>query len=250
MKILIIYPHGLGDCILATPMLRALKAQGNKICFAMLERFKSSKIFDKCPYIDSFVWTKDAWNDFPNNNVAYGQEEIRKFCAIYAKENDIEKTVFLDHSRNGNKIIDCLNAFNLPHENFHTEIYIDDSDRELADKLCPKEEFGFIHGYSPSLPSKNFPEGWARENMNKNTGIDKFVEIGVEISPFEIPITTQFEIMRRATFVYLIDSVFYHAAGALDKKIDLAYFKRGESVYNRVKPLHPVEQSIYYRICQ
>ena len=66
MNILIIYPHGLGDCLMLTPSLRTYyKKYGVKLSVAILQRFESSKIFANNPYVDKvFPVLKDAWNDF------------------------------------------------------------------------------------------------------------------------------------------------------------------------------------------
>ena len=61
MKVMIVYPHGLGDCILATPALRSYKNKtGNFVGFAMLERFRSSELFKHNPYVNELIYTKDA----------------------------------------------------------------------------------------------------------------------------------------------------------------------------------------------
>lgn len=251
MRTLIIYPHGLGDCILAIPMLRGLKERGHYICFAMLERFKSSEMFDACPYIDELIWTKDAWNDFPDKSVEEGRTLIRIECERYAKQNNYTVISLMSHSRSGSKIIDCLNAVNLPHESLHTEIFIREEDRHAADELISQitdgMSFGFIHGHSPSLPPKDFPDDWARSWL-ASKDVSQVVEAGVDFDMWNLNINIQFEIMRRASMVCLIDSSFYHAAGALNKKIDMVYFNRGKSVYNRVKPLHKVEENVVFEL--
>jgi len=54
--------------------------------------------------------------------------------------------------------------------------------------------------------------------------------------------------MELASEIYVIDSAFYHAAHALGKDVDLAYFNRGKEVYDRVRPLHTVKEKICYEI--
>ena len=65
MKTLIFHPHGLGDCILATPAIREYKRKTkNYIGFATQQRFKNAALFKHNPYIDELVYTKDAWLDY------------------------------------------------------------------------------------------------------------------------------------------------------------------------------------------
>ena len=56
MKTLIVYPHGIGDIILATPALRALK---EKVGFMMLNRLVSSEILTHCPYVEKVYGCPD-----------------------------------------------------------------------------------------------------------------------------------------------------------------------------------------------
>ena len=40
----------------------------------------------------------------------------------------------------------------------------------------------------------------------------------------------------------------YHAAHAMDLKVDLVYFARGLSVWKRVHPLHVAKETISYNL--
>jgi len=246
MKVLIIYPHGIGDCILATPALRNYKRQtGNYIGFAMLERFKSSEVFLNCPYIDKIHWIKDAWNDFPDYHT--GKSIVTEHCKKLGSEQ-YDKTVFLDHKPPDNKILINLRDLGCDMndiDNYHTEVYITDEDYAIAKEFVNDREFSFVHGSSPSLPPKDFPTNFNEQYVEKDIDI---IEVGKDFDYNTYNINVQFAIMNLAKHVYVIDSAFYHACGALDKKIDLAYFKRNETVYNRVKPLHETKQNIVYEI--
>ena len=51
--LLILYPHGLGDCILLTPAIREFYYKtGNKVHIATLERFRTAKFFENNTYVD------------------------------------------------------------------------------------------------------------------------------------------------------------------------------------------------------
>lgn len=256
-KVLIVYPHGLGDCILATPAIREYKKQtGNFIGFATLERFRSAELFKHNPYVDEIVYTKDAWNDFPNFRV--GKEAVETFCWEYAKEHKYDEIKMIDHSPDGSKILDCFKILRrgLPIEEssesdvlpyYHTEVYLTDEDREWAENTIKgiggdSSQLGFIHSET-GVPSKDLPRRYGIDWIAKKFGsIPWFEAVKAQ------PITNAFALLKRATAICVTDSVYYHAAGAMDKDIDLAYFARGPQVYHRVKPLHKVKQNIVYEL--
>jgi len=249
MKTLIVYPHGLGDCILATPAIKSYKKETDDfIGFAMLERFKSSELFEHNPYINELIYTKDAWNDFDSYKI--GLENVKEYCYHIAKEKGYDKIILIKHSPTGSKILDCAKALDLELKDFHTEIYTSDRDKEAANNLLNildvEYPFGFAHSKT-GVKSKNIPEEYAG-NWLKKYGMKSVVEIDISYYHLAYSVNVSFEIMRQAEKICVADSVYYHAACAIDKKIDLVYFAKGESVFNRVKPLHTVEQNIKWKL--
>ena len=98
------------------------------------------------------------------------------------------------------------------------------------------------------MPSKDLPIYFGRKWLDKNKNIKHFIEIGIEIDYLEYNINVQFEIMRRAKAVCVPDSVFYHACHAINKDVDFAYFGRGKGIWQRVKPLHNVNENVVYNL--
>lgn len=246
-KVLIVYPHGLGDCILATPAIREYKKQtGNFIGFAMLERFRSAELFKNNPYVDEIIYITDPWNDYPSFNE--GMCAIMKYCQQYADDNGYDQVKGIQHSPDGSKIKDCYESLRIfSNGDLHTEVYLTDEDHEWAKKangIMPK--FGFIHAKT-GVPNKDLPIGYGSGWIQKNFGRLSSIFYLIEVDKVE-PITRGFALMNLADVVVVTDSVYYHAAGAMDKDVDLAYFARGKSVYDRVKPLHPVKQNIVYEL--
>lgn len=246
---LILYPHGLGDCILLTPALRKYYNTFNeKVNVAILKRFESSEIFNHCPYIDNVYYVSDPWNDFkrsPDWNAVI--DECKKF--------DDKTTMFILHK--GHKIIDsskCLSVELKDDNDFKTEIFISDEDKKQAKaiihSLVGKNDYGFIQTNTgingkTNATYKDLDENFGEKWLLENTDVKHFIEIGKSFSALDYNINIQFEIMNRARHVVLPDSVFYHACGALNKKVDCVTFKR-KDVYERVKPLHKVEQNILF----
>jgi len=249
MKILLVYPHGLGDCILATPALKAYKkSTGNFIGFAMLERFKSSELFKHNPYIDEILYTKDMWNDF--DNVDAGRKAVTDSCKKMADEKGYDEVRFVNHSKTGSKILDTANELEVSLDDVHTEVYLCDADKNRASEFVKKfgdVPYGFVHTKT-GLPLKDLPDNYGKSWLRKIMGIDVSLEVGVDFKYTDFNINVQFEILKRAAAVCVADSVFYHACAAFDKKIDFVYFKKGKRIFDRVKPIHKVDQNVFYEL--
>ena len=246
-RTLFLYPHGLGDCILATAVLKAYKLKvGGHVGFVMLERFRSSELLANCPYIDKLYFCKDMYHDFSSH--AAGRRALVKQYQNVARAESYDRFEFL-HTKNGHKILVSCSQLKLELDDPHTEVFITPEDEEAAKVWIPNEPFGFIQS-STGVPAKDLPAGYGRKWLAKRKGLTKTVEVGVDFAYDAININVQFAITRAASGVCVPDSVFYHACGALDKDVDFAYFSNGCSVYNRVKPLHPVTQNIAYELEQ
>jgi len=250
-KILILYPHGLGDCILLTPALRNLNQQlGQKCSIAILERFRSSEIFKNCPYIDKIYYTKDAWHDFDNERVGF--QTLYDEMSSFALEAGYDKCVMPMHNNFRSKIMVNLESLGIKNPtNYKTEIFTTQEDKERASEIISSivgdEKFGFVQTVS-GHNVKSLPDNFGRKWLKENKGLEKAIEIGKEIKPNEYSINVQFEILRKATSVCLPDSVFYHARCAMELPVDFVYFARGISVYERVKPLHWVIQNPVFEL--
>jgi len=250
--LLIVYPHGLGDCILLTPALKAyFKKYNKKAALAIMERFKSAELLNSCPYISDILHTKDAWNDFANSHIGF--QVVFQTSTLAAKKKGIENVIMPMHQEPESKILLNAQFLDVLDDNFdsHTEIYTTIEDirkaNEVVKELVGGDEFGFIHSKT-GLPVKDLPDNYGRNWLRESRGLNRFIEVGEEIKYDDFNINVQFEIMRQAKAVCLADSVFYHACGAIDKPVDFVYFGRGEGVYNRVKPVHNVVQNIVYRL--
>ena len=251
MNLLILYPHGLGDCILLTPALREFyKRTGHKVHVATLERFKSAQFFDHCPYVDKIFYTKDAWLDYPHSHIGF--DALKQEWKTFAQEQEFRGVVMPMHSSLRNKIILNSEALGIKHlSTFNTEIFTTTEDKEVATqvvkRLVGQNSFGFIQT-DTGLETKNLYKKFGQEWLKKNKGLSHFIELGENLQALDYNINVQFEIMRLATGVCLPDSVFYHACHAMNKEVDFVYFGRGREIYERVKPLHPVKENVIYKL--
>lgn len=247
MRILICYPHGLGDCVLLTPALRDyFHLTGKKMSVATMERFRSSMFFDNNPYVDEIFYTKDAWNDFHDPN--FGFQSVQKYCEDIAAANGYTHVVFPRHKVVTEKIHSNYVELGVVQPiNPTTEIYTTTHDvrvaKEIIERCVGDNQFGFVHT-TTGVPRKDLPDGYGEKWLKKYRDLDYVIEVDKDFGALEYPITVQFEIMRLASAVCLPDSVFYHACGAMHKPVDFVYFARGKEIYDRVKPLHKTLQNI------
>lgn len=250
-NLLILYPHGLGDCILLTPAIREFyKATGNKVHIATLERFKSAQFFHNNPYVDKVFYTKDAWHDY--SNAQLGFKSLYQEWKEFAKEQGFGGFVMPMHSIPRSKIVLNLEAIGVRNaKNYSAEIYTSEKDKktakEIVHNLVGNSDFGFVQTKT-GVESKDLPKGFGREWLKTNKKLNNFIEIGVDFEPLDYNINIQFEIMRKASAVCLPDSVFYHACHAIGKKVDFAYFGRGKGVYDRVKHIVSSEEKVVFEL--
>ena len=249
--LLILYPHGLGDCILLTPAIREFfNATGHKVHIATLQRFKSAMFFDNNPYVDKIFYTKDAWHDYSNSQIGFS--ELYKEWKQVAKDNNFGGIVMPMHSIPESKIEVNLRHLGVNNpENYKTEIHPTQKDIEQAIKIINKitkgEPFGFVQT-STGVKQKDLPDGYGEKWLRENKGLEVFIEVGKHFSALDYNINVQFEILRRASAVCVPDSVFYHACHAMGKTVDLAYFGRGKAVYERVKHIISSEEKVVFEL--
>lgn len=237
-KVLIIYPHGLGDCILATPALRELKQAGYFVGFATLERFRSAKLFDACPYVDELVYTEDPWEGY--RSFTTGCTYVEAYCRGVGDATGYDEVVLVQHPRRAHKIKATASALQVELTNKRTEVFITPADIEAAKAYRPCEPYGFVHTHT-GVSRKDLPEGYGAAWLKKYKGLDTVIEVGKTFAYDEIPIGVQFSLLEGAAGICVPDSVFFHAACALKKKIDLVYFaqgRRGRFTHHYVRPLH------------
>lgn len=245
-KTLFVYWHGLGDNILATPAIRKYKqTTGNFVGWAMMRRFQPAELFKQNPYVDQLHWTSDAWNDF--KSYAIGRAKVTAEAKAIAKKHGYDELKVIGHKdRKCSKILCTAAEMGVAlNGDVHTEVYYKPEELQPFFKAIPiPDEFVFFHGVTGFAP-KDWPqesvEQWLRQQ-----GIELPVVSSDMWDHTKIPIAFAIEVMRRAKYIVVADSVMYHAAHALDLKVDLAYFERGVGVWQRVHPLHPNKETIIY----
>lgn len=248
MRILFLFWHGLGDNILATPALRKYKKQypDHFVGWAMLKRFQQACLFDDYSYIDQLCWISDAWNDF--SSYEEGKEKVIQEGYRLARLNGYESVIPITHSQKGiHKILRTMQEMNiqLDENEVHTEYIYDEKKAQqfYSQAMIPKD-YVFFHGKS----------GVADKNLSEQRVLNELRQLNIHlplVSPDfwedgRFPIYFWVDVMRKAKYIYVVDSVFYHMAHAFDLKVDFAYFKRGTKVWDVVHPLHYSEENIVF----
>ena len=252
MKTLLLYPHGLGDCLMLTPTLREYyNKTGIKFSLCIQKRFESSEIFKNCPYIENTHYVKDPWNDYPNYQIGFN--EVIKDGNNIGKENNYDITIYLACKSNIHKIIQNAKDLKIGLTDTSMDVFIGDDDKKIADnvikELVGDKKYGFIQTKTGAGTTKDLPEGYGEKWLKENKGLENFIEIGKSFKYDEYNINVQFEILKRASGVCVPDSVFYHACIAMNKDIDLVYFGRGRDVYNRVGSLNKnIKENVIYKL--
>jgi hypothetical protein len=250
---LIMYPHGLGDLILLTPALRALYEQAGPVSIAILRRFTSSRLLDRCPYIDRTFYLPDPWNDY---RVSPDWAAVMQIGKEIADVHGLMPCPIVHPSRS-NKIAYNMKTLGLGREPGPLEVFISDQDRARAESIVTgmfnRRAFGFtqkttgVPGLTTVAQIKDLPRGYARDFFLQS-GIEDMIEIHGNIPYDEYPITVQFAMMSLASSVVLPDSVFFHAAVALGTRVDVAYFPLGAEFYETVRSTYANNVNIVHSL--
>jgi len=248
-RVLFVFWHGLGDNILATPAIRKYKqTTGNFVGWAMLRRFKAAELFKQHPCVDQVHWVSDAWNDF--GPYAKGRVAVTKEAKALAVKHDYDELKIIMHQDRGSHKIPGTAAEMgvMLGSDVHTEVYYNTTEvRALVKAASLPDEYVFFHG-STGLPKKDLPRTAAEAWLHRR-GVDlPLVSPDFTWDHTKMPISFALEVMRGAKHIVVVDSVMYHAAHAMDLKVDLAYFARGLSVWKRVHPLHVAKETISYNL--
>ena len=250
MKTLFVFWHGLGDNVLATPVIKKYKeSTGNHIGWCMLRRFLGSKFFDDFPYVDDVYGISDVWNDFKSFNQGVGA--VKQEAEKIKKEHGYDKIVIVSHkSSNKHKIYRTADEMGVElqeHEIKTFYSYDPNKIKEHYNHIDIPNEYVFFHGKT-GLAIKDLPVEYVKKYM-KNNNIDlPIVSPDFSWDVRSIPIAFGVDVMRKAKHIVVADSVFYHFAHAYDMNIDLAYFKKGKGVWDKVHPLHSNKEKIIYSL--
>ena len=243
MKLLIIFPHALGDMILLTPSLKAWCENNNPPSIAIQRRFNSSPL-DNCPYIDQVYYAlSDPWQDFGHHNTKFGFPATQYEGMAIANKNGYTDALMAHEE---GKTINYASMLGVDIKNYKPEVFISNKDKMEAHNIIyetvKNKVFGFAQTESGD-PERSFPSTYAPRWINSQLNLPVIEAENIN----HLSINAVFQVMKEADGIVVPNSVFWSAAGALEKEVDLAYFSRGVEDLNRRKyEIHYEQQHPFY----
>ncbi len=245
VSILLLFWHGLGDVIMATPAFREFskKNPGCRLGIAVKKLVYDSGILDHCPYFDKIYTIPNVWE---SSSYRMGLKICLKEGERIQKLNGYKKLICIKQRplwRYGiHKIYRTANELGIGAiKNTKTEVYIADKDRYQASKWLKdhgyeENNYIFLHRHT-AYPVKDMPESEAALFLAQLPPIP-VVEVGKTYSIQNRSINFSFALLEKARYIVVVDSVFLHAADALGKDISMAYFSIRPGIIDEVRPLN------------
>lgn len=254
-KVLFVFWHGIGDNILATPAIKKYKQKTNNyVGWMMMEKLRPAQLFKQNPYIDKLHWCSDAWHCVEPENVKAGSVVVKQEAEAIAEQEGYDDIIVVTHwdKTHYHKIHRTAAEMGVLIEDNEVKtefIYSEQDIQSFYKKIDLPEEFVFFNGKTGSASGdKDWPLEWIKQYMYQNQIDLPIISPDFTWNINEVPIGFAADVMKKAKFRFLVDSGLYHIAHALDLPIDLAYFKRGQPVWEQVKPLHSIEEKIIYEL--
>ena len=239
------FPHGIGDFIIWTPVLRAWWRLGGECDVVLKGYVYESGVATHCPYIGEVEWVDLDYR---------GLKEPREKLELWTSTAKEMKACVVVNGIDMHKALWWANIMGIPPGEWvkdpGTEVFTKEVHaklaRELVRDLTRGQEWGFVHQEADSK-RKSVRKDEGRKWMERRGLMP--LEVGAELSDVG-DINVIFEVLRMAEAVYVTDSAFYHAAHAMGKKVDVAYFGPAEEdrvrVYNQVRPWIPAPETVYW----
>ena len=192
----------------------------------------------------------DPWQDYGPHNTQFGFPATglqgKYIAEKYGRPDKDNYIIGYAVDENSSLLLDATRSINygdmlevdIGLKGYKPEVFISNEDKMEAHKviyeIVGNEPFGFIQTLSGD-PDRSLPPDYGREWLASNKNLQYFIEIEKEINVDDLSINAMFEVMKHAAGVVLPNSIFWQAAGAMGKKVDLAYFSRGEDDLNKRK---------------
>lgn len=243
--ILFCFWHGLGDLILATPSFRAFK-QANphtKMSIAVKKEVIQSRFLEHCPYFDTIIQIPNPWS-YPEFET--GIKEIADQLNAIKEAHKIDTIKWMYqapyYTYGIHKIGRTAKEMGVIIASTQTEVFLDPKNEQEARAFLEEQGYAsqpyiFVHR-TTAFPQKDLPDHVVQTFIKEKQWHWPVIEVGKTYSIQDKPINFTFEILKRAEKVIVADSVFMHAADALGKPIDLAYFSIRPGIIPEVKPLN------------
>ena len=240
-KLLIVYPHGLGDYLMATPSFRQYRKKNKNsiIHLAVQSLVYSSGILKNQTYFDAVFTIHRPWSSSNiQNGIAKVRFQINQLNILFR----YDKIIYIEHvyDKDIHKVLQTAKTLNIDHlESLSYDVYYDKQSKSIARKLINKLKLNerrlcFVH-----LKSSDFAKNISRKKVKslipkefENNTI--YVGEDFDISKYNIGVS--FALLDMAKFIIVVDSVFAHAADGLGKTINHHFIS--EKLDPFVKPLN------------
>jgi len=242
-KILVVFPHGLGDAVMATPAFRSLRKQYPKasIDIAIQPITRNSRLLDRCPYFDNIHTISNPWHSRRyDQGMHIARMEVDKLVDFYGHQEvkwvyhrqDIQKRIHKAFLTAKELSVDL-------HGDTDYEVFVSKKEEEdalswLKCRGYALGDYAFVHCDSSDL-RKNISLGDAGRMLPADYK-NRIVTVGQSFDVSEHSIGFAITLLRHAGFTLLVDSVFVHCADALRKDIDIHITNARLLEINR--PLH------------
>jgi len=242
-SVLLVFWHGIGDCIISTPAFREFhnRRPNRKIFLGVNERVLASRFFEECDYVEGTFKISNPW--FIDKDYKQAIRMVESEAEIVAKDHNIDEVITVSqYPLHGlHKITRTYRELGLGKvTNKKTEVYISEKDRKEAEAWLNEKnikDFVFLHRES-SLPEKDLPNQMADDFIRERSPGLPAIEPGIIYSIKNRPVGFSFAILEKARGIAVVDSAFLHAAEALGKLVDLGYFHLRPMVSEEVRPLN------------
>jgi len=234
-RILVIYPHGIGDVIMGTPAFRALRRDfpDAQIGIAVQSGAWHSGIVHKLSYFNDIYLVN---NPHFSNNYDTGLNLLQKNVSEIAKLEKYTDIRWVLHKQDKNQLLHKVDltatelSVTLDNNNQY-DFPIDEKSKstalQLMDELQLTEgKYAFLHTHSTDLVKNKL----SRLILSTLPDIykDKTFIINKSFEITNVSIEVSAVLMNYAGYVGIVDSAFLHIANALKKNIDVLLIKTHE----------------------
>lgn len=240
-KALLLYAHGIGDVIIATPVFRELYRQGYIVDLITLDRVRKSRLLDHCPYVDGIYEVVNPHS----SSVIYRQQRAQNLLVLQQLKADYDWSAFCLHETAGKDKLDVtIKECGVSVTDTHLEVFIaPEIEKAALDYI--KEHFpdGYIFRHTDCACHTYHDwdsAEWIRENLPALPVMDtgykgehKFLHGDINFS---------FVLAREAQHRVLSSSVFVHACEAMEVPMDIINYGRAD------RPVWPRNQDLVLRI--
>lgn len=228
ISILVVFPHGLGDFIMGTPAFRNLRRTypSSRIDLAVNFFTITQGLAQAYPYFNNIYSIHNPWF---SSTYKEGIEKVERQISLLREYVKYDSIRWVEHNYEKYPDLHCLQltAKELDVElesDTRYEVFIDEKLEKYALEWLQKcdlkpKQYAFIQHKSSDL-KKNISLRSLRRRIPANYH-NKMVVVGRSFDISEYPIGFGMALLKHSGFVALVDSVFVHAANALNKDIDI-----------------------------